>query len=695
MTNRTRTMRLVLLAGVAASAAPAFAADAGGAADMTEISVVATRNPMPAFTVPGSVSVVNKAEIDDMVASSISDIFATVPGLMFDGGPRRNGETPAIRGQAGEGVVVLFDGVRQNFLSGHDGRFFIEPDLLKSAEVVRGGGSALYGSGAVGGVLAFRTVDAADLLKEGETAGYRLATGYQDGSDEWMGSATLFGRSSDGKFDGVASLTKRGSGDIKLGDGTTLPSDDDIGSGLLKGTVKVSEALTASFGWVGYRNDAIEPNNGLGNNTGDLVDKKVRSDTYRANLHLAPVDSQYVDASLVAYVNKARVDEAELDSDREIGRSVTTNGVALDNRSRFKLGEGASITFTYGGEYYEDKQTGTDNTTVDGTRGGVPDAKAKTLGLFMQAEIATSTAIGDFLIIPAVRYDHFKNEAIGSGERPTDKATSPKIGVTWEPVEGFMLYGQYGEAFRAPSFNEIFADDLHFEIPLMPGVVAPNYFVPNPDLAPERSKGWEFGAGVDQANLMTTGDRLTLKGGWFRSDVKDLIDLEVNFAFSPGCFIPGMPGGCNAGTSRNINTSEARLDGIELEGSYDHPRFRIVAAYSTIDGKDLETGDYVGILAPNRLLMTGELKLPEIDARIGTRFDIAGKFDKVADPADARAAYESVDIFFNWAPKGALEGLRIDLRIDNLFDTEVERVFAGVVDPGRNAKVRVSWSGSF
>jgi len=687
-----RTYKSSLLAGVFLAAA--MPASAEIAADITEITVSATKNPVEIFSVPAAVSIVNKDEIDDLVVSSVSDIFASVPGLLFEGGPRRNGETPSIRGMAGEGVVVLFDGVRQSFLSGHDGRFFIEPDLLKSAEVVRGSGSSLYGSGAVGGVITFNTVDAADLLG-GETGmGYRLSAGYQGVNNEWMQNAALFGTSDDGKLDGLVSLSLRNAGDIALGDDTSLQSDDSIGSGIAKLSYQVSDALKLSGSWMGYRNDSIEPNNGLGNNTGDLMDKDVSSDTFRLGGTFNP-DSNLLDMNFVAYINNAHVKEADLDTDRVINRRVKTTGFSLDNRSRFDVSENTKLTITYGGEYYHDKQVGEDSDTTDGTRGGVPDASAKTLGLFVQAELQADTALGEFYFIPGVRYDDFKNNLTDDALETSENATSPRFAASWRPVPMLMVYGSYGEALRAPSFNEIFADDVHFTIPLGPGLEAPNFFIPNIGLQPERSKTWEFGAGFDFEDVFTGDDRFAVKASYFSSDVTDLIDLEVNFEFAPSCFVPTIPVPCTAGTSRNINTGRATLDGFELEAVYNSSRFRMVAAYSSVGGTDKDSGDYVGVLSPSNLYVSSEVKVPEISARFGARLRVASEFDKVNNPAEIRPSYETLDLFAVWKPEGDLKGLRIDLGVDNITDAAVQSVFAGVIDSGRNAKARISWTGNF
>ena len=76
-------------------------------------------------------------------------------------------------------VAVLIDGARQNFQrTGHnaDGLFYLEPEMLAGVDVVRGPVANIYGSGAIGGVVSFRTKDIEDVVKAGERWGV-LITG--------------------------------------------------------------------------------------------------------------------------------------------------------------------------------------------------------------------------------------------------------------------------------------------------------------------------------------------------------------------------------------------------------------------------------------------------------------------------------------------------------------------------------------
>jgi hemoglobin/transferrin/lactoferrin receptor protein len=708
------TAALAALAGASAAAEDA-AADGAEAAQLDTVTVYATRSPMPAFDYAGEVTVIPKDVIEDFNPSTLADIFDAVPGAAIGGGPRRAGMTPDVRGLSGEGVLVLFDGARQSYLSGHDGRFFVDPDLVRAVEVVRGPTSALYGSGALGGVIAVRTVTAEDYLEAGERAGVKVSSGYQSVNDEWRVGGTGVWRSEDERFDVVGNFTLRKSGDIDLGNGLTLPSDDEVFSSLLKTTFRPSDEWTLSASWMRYGGDSIDPNNPQGNNPGgpgnENVYRDISSNTLQGTVNYNPA-SDLIDANLVAYFTRNDVTEDEVDSPRIVSREVETFGISFDNRSKFDLGA-AALTFTYGGEYYRDEQTGRDNQTADGTRGGVPDATADFYGAFAQGELAVTSPIGVFTLIPGVRWDRFENAAPG-GPDASDEAVSPKIGATWKPVPQVLLFGNWGEAFRAPSFNEVYADDIHFQIPNLsvPGPMGPfgppyfvtNFFIPNPDLVPEESETWEVGAGVDFENLLFDGDSFTAKGSYYESDVTNLIDLEVNIPFTcfltPDQLFPGAPP-CGSGEafgnfSRNVNVTNAELEGVEVEAYYDSRYFYLRGNFATIDGRDADTGDYVGVLAPDTVFVDGGLKFLNGDLRLGARVSHAADFDKVTDPTNARDGYTVGDVYAVWQPMtGRFKGLRVDLGADNVTDADYDVVAAGVSQPGRNYKVAVSWRQGF
>ena len=133
-----------------------------------EITVTATGNARSAFEAPMMVSVVDATAPEKQTASSAADLLRNVPGLTLDGTGRTNGQDVNLRGYDRRGVLVLVDGVRQGTDTGHLNSTFLDPALIKRIEVVRGPSALLYGSGALGGVISYDTVDAKDLLEPGK-----------------------------------------------------------------------------------------------------------------------------------------------------------------------------------------------------------------------------------------------------------------------------------------------------------------------------------------------------------------------------------------------------------------------------------------------------------------------------------------------------------------------------------------------
>ncbi|MCR9077710.1 MAG: TonB-dependent hemoglobin/transferrin/lactoferrin family receptor [Hyphomonadaceae bacterium] len=710
---RSRSLKACLLLSSLLAFAPTIAAEDAGDDELREdtITVYGTSNPLPVFDYPGQVTVVDRDALETLAPSTISDALRDVPGLDFSGGPRRTGELPSIRGLSGQNVLILLDGARQSFTSAHDGRFFVDPELIGTAEVVRGPASALYGSGAVGGVLAFESVDAAHLLRDGETWGARARVGYQSVNEERLASITAF--TQQGNFDGLASFGIRQSGDIELASGADLPSDDDIQTALVKGTYTLTDALTIDGSWQRFTNSAIEPNNGQGTaGTGDgvldrNVDKDITTDTFRVGLNFNPADNDWLDVALTAYQTSSDVNEFDATVPRTTMRDIETTGFSARNASRFTIGS-AETTLTIGGDWYEDEQTGTDDQTTDGTRGGVPNGESEFMGVFAQLESVIETSAGQFVVIPGVRFDEFESSSsIAPGQDNSDNAVSPRFAASYAPqgAEWLRLFGSYAEGFRAPSINELYLDGVHFSIPhpvlfnpaMGSFVLAPNNFIPNPDLVPEETQTVEFGAGVDFKQIFVPSDRFQAKVSYFETEADDLINLSVNVAPAATCFAPPTFQPCNWGTSESANVDQAELEGWEGELHYDSDRFFARASFSSIEGTNLADGSDLGALTPDRTAVNLGLKLPEWNALVGARVQHAGDFEqRVSDGAggftlqDERDAYVVLDLYATWRPD-FVDGLRLDLGVDNVLDEQFERTFAGAVEPGANVKLAASW----
>jgi hemoglobin/transferrin/lactoferrin receptor protein len=660
------------------------------------VSVSATRNPIEAFEYPGMVTVIDTDRPDLRNASTPDDLLNRVPNVEFVGGPRRSGETPSIRGFSGPDVVIMIDGARQNIDTGHEGRFFLDPSLIGEVEVLRGSASALYGSGGSGGVISFRTLSAEDLLEPDETWGLRARAGYQSVNDEPMGAFTLYGRPVEG-IDLLGSVTKRNSGDIELGNGDELDSEDDIVAGLVKAGFDFAEFHRVEASFTRFDNEAEEPLNGQDFDADDLTEKDVQTDTTRLAYSYANPDDKLLDLDLTLYYTDFQVDALRLDDlgagleGEKLKRSVDTLGFRAENSSRLDFSEDVGLTFTYGAEGYQDKQNGE---SASGDRDGVPDAEADFIGGFFQTELRVVEPFGfvpgEVLLLGGVRYDHYSASSDISDSNEDD-AVSPRVGLSYMPTGWSMLFANYGEAFRAPTINEMYNEGVHFTIPGFGN----NFFVPNPDLRPQTTETVEVGGGLDFTDVATSGDRLTVKGSYFWIDGKDFISLSVDQPGPPACFPPN----CNGTTSAD-NIARAKLWGAEVEASYENDRVRFGFGYSDINGKDRDTGDYLGslTLTPPQFAIDAALKLPEIDSIVGWRTFVAADFDEVNDdePELRRDGYDLHDLYYSWAPTGmAIEGVQVDLGIENIFDQSYARVYTESKEPGRNFRAAVSYSVNF
>jgi len=693
--------RGLLAAGVSALAFSATAVAETEAEPTNEASdvivVTATRTNLSNFDYPGLTSAIALETLDQERPGDLSELLEDIPALEVAGGPRRTGQTIALRGFGRENVTLLVDGARQNFNSAHDGVLFLDPSLLGRVESVRGSASALYGSGAAGGVIAFETLEADDLLEDGQSYGVRASLGYRSINEETRGSAAVFGDAGD--FEGIAAISLRQSGNIELGSGDDLPADDEIFSSLLAGEWDITPDLELELGWLSFRNTAVEPNNGQGvsgvTSLNPLMDKDVASDSLRATLTYDP-ENPLINIQTTVYHNIGEVDETDASIGRFIERDLTTSGIRAENRAEFSL-NGLDMALVTGAEYYKDEQDGFDSTAVNGVRGGVPNGETRFTGVWAQLETRLGLgAAGELIVLPGIRFDQFENESdLADGN--DDEAVSPRLAATWAPNDQVRVFASWAEAFRAPSLNELYLSGTHFSLP-HPILGAPtfitNTFIANPDLKPEETETIEIGAVFSHEGLLTANDRFEIKGAWFQTDATDLINLDVNFALSPTCFAPPFFQPCSAGTSFSENLASAELEGFEIAAAYSVGNFDLSGALYEVDGENSATGAPIGALQPIMGHVTARYTFEEQRLTLGGRLGFAGEFDKT-DSADAeRDSYAVLDLYAGWRPM-ADQPLRIDLGVENVFEEDYERVFAGVSEPGRSVRIDLTWTGAW
>ncbi|EGE4660574.1 TonB-dependent receptor plug domain-containing protein, partial [Salmonella bongori serovar 48:i:- str. 94-0708] len=283
------------------------------------LTVTATGNPRSAFEAPMMVSVIDTADPENQTAASAADLLHSVPGITLSGTGRTNGQDVNLRGYDRRGVLVLVDGVRQGTDTGHLNSTFLDPALIKRVEIVRGPSALLYGSGALGGVIAYTTVDASDLLMEGQRYGFRVfGTGGTGDHSLGMG-ASAFGRTDN--LDGLLSWSSRDRGDLRQGDGSTAPNDESINNMLAKGTWKIDEAQALSGSLRYYNNAAQEPKNpqDLAANrvSNPMTDRSTIQRDMQLTYKLAPQGNDWLNAESKVYWSEARINAQNIDNTSE------------------------------------------------------------------------------------------------------------------------------------------------------------------------------------------------------------------------------------------------------------------------------------------------------------------------------------------------------------------------------------------
>lgn len=177
------------------------------------MTVTATLREQSVHEVPNSVSVHGREQLDRQSVNTIKELVRNEPGVSVGGAGQRAGITGYnIRGIDGDRVLTQIDGVEvpASFFNGpyaQTHRNYVDPEIVKRVEILRGPASALYGSSAIGGAVSYFTLDPDDIIKPGKDVGARLKTGYSSADDSWLTSATVAGRHQD--FDALLHLSQR------------------------------------------------------------------------------------------------------------------------------------------------------------------------------------------------------------------------------------------------------------------------------------------------------------------------------------------------------------------------------------------------------------------------------------------------------------------------------------------------------
>ncbi len=298
--------------------------------------------------------------------------------------------------------------------------------------------------------------------------------------------------------------------------------------------------------------------------------------------------------------------------------------------------------------------------------------------------------------------------------------TNPKIGATWEPVDGVSIRANWGTSFRAPSFNDVRQDIQIQEYftnrlpdPQSPtGTTTALILVGNkPGIGPERAH--TLTAGFDIAPKTLPG--LALSATWFAIDYKDRIQdaraqtqnvfrdraafaglinenptpAEIAFYYASPAFENdrGIPASAIQATVdvRNQNLAVSKESGVDFQASYGFA-FAGGKADTGIDGSYLfylkqavtKSAPFVSILGtidnPARFRMRGHVGWTK-GSFTGTAFlnHVSGYLNILPAVPEHVSSWTTVDATIGCDIRKAgagKPGLRLSLNATNLFDRD-------------------------
>ncbi|PZV35055.1 ligand-gated channel [Mesorhizobium kowhaii] len=652
--------------------------------------LVLSRTGETAIESLASASHVDQIQLDRRMATTPNEMLLGVPGVAAQADARRVSTSINIRGLQDFGrVAVIVDGARQNFQRSDHGTqstFYIDPELVKSVDVIRGPVANTYGSGAIGGVVFFDTKDAEDFLKPDETWAGSVTGRYESNGKGWTTSASGAYRFNE-NWDALGNIVYRNYDDYKDGGGDTVKGTGfDVLSGLLKTTIRPTDNSELKLGWVGSSDGWNEISRGVPVNDVDL-----KSNTFTARYNVTDEDKSWLDLHINTSYNKTNLDLTSLVPQNRFDPvtglpvvlptgststfDVGTTSIDIWNTSRF---ETASVAheLTYGGDWVGD------NVKTGGTAGGdsfyTPSGKRNVSGAYVQDKLTW-----DWLeVIAGLRYDNYSlkdDTHETSGDR-----VSPRITVGVSPFEsaglaGLQFYGTYAEGYRSPSLTETLISGNH-----PAGVSFP--FLPNPNLRPETAKTTEFGVNYKQNDILEAGDALRLKAAYFNNNVDDYIEGVTLSPFDPtsGCpFGPGIPI-----CFQYQNFAKAKINGFEMEGVYDAAWGYAGLSASIINGHTISyEGDRADLATIPSSQVTAQLGLRFLEDKL----TVGGEVQYNGKPKGNAVAkdYTLVNAFASYQ---ATDNLKVDFRADNLFDVKYANPLNGsttvaVYEPGVTLKL--------
>jgi len=566
-----------------------------------EVIVTATRTPIAEDSALASVSVIDRTAIEQSGSSDVLTLLRSQAGVdIVRGGGLGQQTSVFMRGSNSNHVLVLIDGVR--VASATTGAYAWEQlplSQIERIEIVRGPRAALFGSDAIGGVVQIFTRRA-----NGPSASVGVAS-----HDTWMAEAGFGQRSERGGFGVRTALTDSAGFSAQNADGFSFDADRDGYQ---------QQSVNADAAWIG---DSLRLDGQLLHSESEIEFDQGESSLDASSLNVTLAGGGDQPWSIQLARSRENLDTAAFFSRFETRRTQ------LEAQRSQPLGDHGE--WLSGVSLVDD-----DGRSID-TFAGIAsyDDERRQRALFSSWRDNAATLDWE-LGVRHDRYDSFGGE------------TSLQAASGWRIEGGPRLRVSGGEGFRAPTLNELYS----------PGFSG--FFAGNPNLGPERSRAFEFGADWQ-------GEWINLSLSAYRNRVQGLIDFSGGETFQA------------------VNIRRATLRGVELEAQASLGEWQLTGNLGWQQARDEDT-DSALLRRPARKASAS------IEHPMG-RGSFGFELHAVSARPELSGALAGYALLGGWLRWPLANSVSLDVRLDNALGREYMLV-RGFNTAGSTASLHLRWS---
>lgn len=384
--------------------------------------ITVTKTPVKQAEANANITVINRQQIEENHYQDLTDALRNVPGVLINtiGNGAGNAYSNGISINGSKNVVVLIDGVRANVngtpLTNFPGSLITSMDNIERIEVLKGSGSALYGSDAKGGVINIITRKA-DINQTTLT----IAGGSYDRENY-----ALANQGKSGDYSWFISSQKNISGNYTDGQGNQQAYHSNSTSNTFKLTKKINAASDITMSYDQYVDQFVYPYYGLNNGC---------DNNYKWKINYNYAFSNDSSNSLTLYTNRYKM------NNYTTPWLMDTKTKGIQDQFTFKAGNDHRITTGF--DIYQDKMV------------NYQDYYNPTNNLI------NGKTLTDRAIYVQDEWNLSKQWKLTSGLRNDNHSVygnhlTPSINLGYAPDDQTNYYVAYKEFFISPDFYQLY-----------------------------------------------------------------------------------------------------------------------------------------------------------------------------------------------------------------------------------------------